>query len=196
MRTKPRYLVTIRKGAEVYHYWRPSAAFRRLGWQGRALVEEPGGPSIEEQAEALNRELDAWQRTAGPASVRLAARRGTVAWLIGELHGSDEWARLAARTRRDVAAIVVEILAQHRHQLRPQHEEPRQDGRGTVEPAAVLGPLPAGAAQAEQPGRLLLIELEPLAEHGRRHSPRTASACRRSRHSPTNSSRPSSSPLS
>lgn len=101
MSDKPRYLKTVVKAGRTYHYWQPAAALRRLGWEPRPLVETPGGPTIVEQAEALNRELDGWQRTKGPVSVRLAARRGTVAWLIGELHDSEEWRRLAPRTRRD-----------------------------------------------------------------------------------------------
>ena len=168
MADKPRYLIRVEKAGRVYWYWQPSSEFRRLGWAPRRLVEEPGGPSIEAQAAALNRELDGWQRTKGPASVRLAARRGTIAWLIGELHDSDEWRRLATRTRRDyerhldaiqglwgnlpIAAVTARVVYGYRQKL-AQKGTPRQSNyrlqvlRLLLEHARRIGEIEVNPAQ-------------------------------------------------
>lgn len=94
-----RYLRTRRVAGRTLHYWLPSTQLRALGWAPQRLGDDSAAAAVE--AEAINARLDEWSRSKGPEAVRLAARRGTIAWLIAEYRGSDFWRELAQRTRRD-----------------------------------------------------------------------------------------------
>jgi len=96
-RVKVRHLVVKRqKGGRALYYWQPSASLRKAGFLPRRLAERTG--RIEDaiaEAEALNRELDAWRRGDAP----LPVAPNTVPWLVKMYRADERYTDLKEITR-------------------------------------------------------------------------------------------------
>jgi integrase len=97
-RVKVRHFVEKKQKGHTLFYWQPSKALRAAGFTTRRLAEGSNdrGEAIK-QAEALNRQLDAWY--GGKAVV--PNRRGTIPWLIGIYREDERYTGLRDSTRRN-----------------------------------------------------------------------------------------------
>lgn len=96
-RVKIRYFVEKpQKGGHSLFYWQPSAALVRAGFMTRRLAEGTNhkGEALK-QAEALNRQLDAWR--GGKDAV--PSRVGTIPWLIRLYMADEAFTQLQAATK-------------------------------------------------------------------------------------------------
>ncbi|WP_022729740.1 tyrosine-type recombinase/integrase [Fodinicurvata sediminis] len=104
---KVRYFVEKpgRNGGRRF-FWQPSRTLRELGWAPRRLARATD--SREEaiaEAEALNRELDAWRGSGGVAvQTRQGPPPGSVADLIRRYKASPKFKSLRPKTQKDYRA--------------------------------------------------------------------------------------------
>lgn len=147
------YLVTKpgRNGV-TRHYWQPSAALRRAGWQPVTLGTDQHAAIA--AARRLNEQVEQWQagglpvapqgRTgAGKAAVRRHQARGTVGALIDGYRSSPAWAALKANTRRtyDDALGIVERWAGDAPVASISRKRVQTFKAGLSQPAEKGGPL-------------------------------------------------------
>jgi integrase len=92
-----RYLVAKRQKGHVLYYWQPKGILREAGFLPRRLAERTNdlADAIRE-AEALNRELDAWRAGQRPVAVQ----PGTMPWLVKLYRSDPRYCDLAAKTQR------------------------------------------------------------------------------------------------
>jgi integrase len=92
-----RYLVAKRQKGHALYYWQPKRTLREAGFLPRRLAERTNdlADAIHE-AEALNRELDAWRAGQQPAPVQ----PGTIPWLVKVYRSDPRYTDLAAKTQR------------------------------------------------------------------------------------------------
>jgi hypothetical protein len=104
---KVRYLVAKRQKSRILYYWQPNKPLRDAGFLPRRLAERTNdlAEAIRE-AEALNRELDAWRAGQQPVPVQPS----TIPWLV-KLYRSDPL--LTSCLRR--SAAMTSVLPSSRH---------------------------------------------------------------------------------
>jgi integrase len=94
---KVRYLVAKRQKSRVLYYWQPNKPLRDAGFLPRRLAERTNDlADAIRQAEALNRELDAWRAGQQPVPVQ----PDTVPWLVKLYRSDPRYTDLAAKTQR------------------------------------------------------------------------------------------------
>ena len=102
-----RYLVAKRQKGHVLFYWQPNRPLRDAGFLPRRLAERTNdlADAIRE-AEALNRELDAWRAGQQPVPVQ----PGTIPWLVSLYCSDARYLDLAPKTQRgyDQCLAIVE----------------------------------------------------------------------------------------
>jgi integrase len=96
-RVKVRYFVEKKQKGHTLYYWQPSKALRAAGFPTRRLAEGSNdrGEALKE-AEALNRELDAWRG----GKNAIPSRAGTIPWLIGQYMENEAFTGISPETQR------------------------------------------------------------------------------------------------
>ena len=106
-----RYLVAKRQKSRVLFYWQPNRPLRDAGFLPRRLAERTNdlADAIRE-AEALNRELDAWRAGQQPVPVQ----PGTIPWLVKLYRSDPRYTDLAAKTQRgyDQCLAIIEAWSE------------------------------------------------------------------------------------
>jgi integrase len=106
-----RYLVAKRQKSRVLYYWQPNKPLRDAGFLPRRLTERTNDLSDAiREAEALNRELDAWRAGQQP----VPGQPGTVPWLIKLYRSDPRFVDLAPKTQRgyDQCLVVIEAWSE------------------------------------------------------------------------------------
>lgn len=107
-RFKVRYLVSKRQKSRILYYWQPNKPLRDAGFLCRRLAERTNDLSDAiREAEALNRELDAWRAGQQPVPIQ----PGTLPWLIRLYRSDQRYTGLAAKTQRGYEQCLAVIEA-------------------------------------------------------------------------------------
>lgn len=118
VKVKIRYLVEKPGRDAPRYFWQPSRDLAAAGWRPLRLADDRRQAIAE--AEARNKEVDAWRQAGAPTEGGAAppapiatVDHGSLAWVIRRYKASRFWAKLAPKTRRgyDQNIKVLELWA-------------------------------------------------------------------------------------
>lgn len=127
-KVKIRHLVAKpQKGGHTLFYWQPSRDLRKAGFLPRRLAERTNSlADAVQEAEALNRDLDAWRMGTQPTQIA----PNTLPWLTRLYRNDSRYTELAAKTRRSYDQCIESVLDwSARAQHPPVHSVSRQHVR-------------------------------------------------------------------
>jgi integrase len=96
-KVKIRHLIAKPQKSRILYYWQPTKVLRAAGFLPRRLAERTNDlADAVREAEALNRELDAWRDGRHPVPVP----PGTIPWLVKLYRADQRYTDLADKTKR------------------------------------------------------------------------------------------------